>query len=78
MSTPDIRLTAEEIHQITGYAQPARQLAELHKQGFFRARRSPTTGEVILERAHHDAVCSGQVAEPKGKKAREPQLREPA
>ena len=40
---------------MTGY-----ELAELLRQGFSRARRSRTTGEVILERSHYDAVCGGQ------------------
>lgn len=52
-------LTTIELEQITGYKRPADQLDELRKQGFYRARRSPTSGHVILERAHYDAVCAG-------------------
>jgi hypothetical protein len=52
-------LTAEELSDLTGCRQPSRQLAELHRQGFWRARRAPITGRVILERAHYDAVCAG-------------------
>lgn len=48
-----------ELVDITGFRQPSRQLAELHRQGFWRARRAPITGRVILERAHYDAVCAG-------------------
>lgn len=34
-------LTADEIQALTGgYVAPAAQLRELHRQGFFRARRS--------------------------------------
>lgn len=66
-----ITLSEEEILQITGYKVAAYQLPELHRQGFFRARRSNTTGDVILERAHYDAVCAGQMAK------KEPTVREP-
>lgn len=66
-----ITLSDEELFQITGYKRAADQLPELHRQGFFRARRSTTTGDVILERAHYDAVCAGQVAK------KEPTVREP-
>lgn len=53
----------EFIRQLSGgYSQPARQLAELHKQGFWRARRSRLTGKVVLEQAHYDAVCQGRDA----------------
>lgn len=52
-------MTDEELQQITGYQRPQDRVAELHRQGFYRARRSPTDGSVILERAHYDAVCHG-------------------
>lgn len=54
-----ITLSEAEIEAITGYVQPASQLAELLRRGFDRARRSPRTGMVIVERAHYDAVCAG-------------------
>ena len=54
-------LSAEEIAELTGYRQPARQLQELQRRGFTRARRG-SVGQVILERAHYEAVCSGRVA----------------
>lgn len=50
--------TAEQLHRLTGYKHPSRQLAALHAQGFFRARRN-ALGAVVLERAHYDAVCAG-------------------
>jgi hypothetical protein len=65
-----ITLSPAELEAITGYQQQARQLAELKRQGFWRARRSRVTGEVILERAHYDAVAQGRDARP----ARTPQL----
>lgn len=65
MST-DIRLSPEEIHAITNYRQPCKQVEELRRQGYYRARRAPITGEVILERAHYEAVCAGLEA---GKRA---------
>jgi len=67
-------LTPEELAQVTGYRRAGDQLAELQRQGFYRARRSPTTGNIILERVHYDAVCAGTrpVNEPQ---VRVPQLR---
>lgn len=52
-------LPADEIQRMTGYKRPADQLRELHRQGFYRARRAKVTGEVILERPHYDSVCAG-------------------
>ena len=54
-----IILTSEELAGVTGYRTPKRQLEELHRQGFYRARIS-ATGNVILERAHYDAVWAGE------------------
>jgi hypothetical protein len=55
-----LTLTPEELRELTGYEQPAKQLAELHRRGFSRAWRN-RHGEVVLERAHYDAVARGQV-----------------
>lgn len=56
----DVLISPDEISAICGgYTQPAKQLQELHRQGFWRARRSRLTGAVILERAHYEAVCRG-------------------
>jgi hypothetical protein len=52
-------LPAEAIERLTGYKRPADQIRELHRQGFWRARRAKVTGEVVLERPHYDAVASG-------------------
>ena len=65
-----IILTSEELAGVTGYRTSKRQLEELHRQGFYRARIS-ATGNVILERAHYDAVCAGN------KPAKEPTVRNP-
>ena len=65
-----IILTSDELAGVTGYRTPRRQLEELHRQGFYRARIS-ATGNVILERAHYDAVCAGD------KPAKEPTVRNP-
>jgi hypothetical protein len=60
MSAASLLLTPDELVQLSGgYTQPARQLEELKRQGFWRARRAPTTGALILERSHYDAVCAG-------------------
>lgn len=40
-------LTKEELQSLTGYKRPADQVAELRRQGFYRARTSPTTGSAI-------------------------------
>ncbi|WP_051237625.1 hypothetical protein [Ottowia thiooxydans] len=59
VAVDDLLLREEEIRAVTGgYVRPAEQLSELHLQGFFRARRS-RAGNILLERAHYEAVCSG-------------------
>ena len=59
LERPSIVLTPAELVAVTGYRQPARQIAELHSRGFHRA----TLGRdgVVLERAHYEAVCAGAV-----------------
>lgn len=66
-------LTPHELQTLTGYKQPAAQLAELLRQGYWRARRAPITGRVILERAHYEAVARGIDQQPAGHRA--PRLR---
>ena len=68
---PSPALPTEEIERMTGYRQPAAQLAALHKRGFFRAYRN-AVGAVVLERPHFDAVSAGIEKPPA---ANEPQLR---
>ena len=63
-------LEPDELIRLTGYRRPADQLGELLRQGFYRARRSPSDGSVILERPHYDAVCQGA-----SKPANEPRVR---
>jgi PRTRC genetic system ThiF family protein len=41
--------------------QPRRQLEELHRRGFWRARLSRDHKVSILEREHYEAVCRGAV-----------------
>ena len=65
-----IILSSPELESVTGYRSPNRQVAELHRQGFYRARIG-AGGNVILERAHYDAVCAGE------KPAKEPTVRNP-
>ena len=71
-----IALSIQEIEQITGYKRAVDQLMELHRHGFYRARRSPTTGNIILEREHYIAVCAGS-RPTNAPKVRAPQLRMP-
>jgi hypothetical protein len=66
-------LTPEELFEVTGYKRQAEQLVELKRQGFYRARRSPSDGAVILERPHYEAISAGA-----GKPANEPRVRLPA
>jgi hypothetical protein len=55
----DLLLTPEEIKRVSGYTQQSKQIEELKRRGFWRVRRGAVTGEVILERAHYEAVCMG-------------------
>lgn len=66
-----LTLSCAEIERITGYQRAADQLRELHRQGFHRARRARVTGDIILERTHYTAVCSG------GQQANAPRVRMP-
>lgn len=75
MATDDLTLSPDELYKLTGCVQQAAQLRELHRQGFWRARRLPTSGDVVLERAHYEAVCSGQTAPGKRRAEPEAQLR---
>lgn len=73
----DLTLSAAELERLTGYSRkrPGLQLKELHRQGYFRARRGPVTGEVICERAHVEAVAAGISAVPLGTARNQPKLR---
>jgi hypothetical protein len=64
-------IDAATIEAMTGYKQPGKQVDELRRQGFWRARRS-LTGAVILERAHYEAVCRGE--QQAAREARRPRL----
>lgn len=66
----ELILCAVELQSLTGYRQAAAQLAELHRQGYWRARRAPITGRVILERAHYEAVARGIDQQPAGQDRR--------
>ena len=61
LDPPAIVLSEDELRTITRYRQPSRQLNELHRQGFHRARKG-RFGGVLVERAHYEAVCAGRVA----------------
>lgn len=57
-----IVLSPEELQALTGYKRAADQLKVLHRLGFYRARLGAVTRQVVLERAHYDAVCAGGAA----------------
>ncbi len=69
-----LTLTPDELHDLTGYRQPAAQLRALHEQGFTRARRD-RLGRVVLERAHYDAVAAQRAVAPPTPTLRAPRLR---
>lgn len=55
-------LTSQEIEAMTGFKIATRQLAVLRERGFHRAFVN-RAGLVVLERAHYDAVCRGQMGQ---------------
>ncbi len=63
----DVTLKPEELVQLTGFRQPCRQLSVLHKRGFTRAYIGRSG--LVLERAHYDAVCRGQLDKAPAKQA---------
>lgn len=57
----DPLMSPEQVKRISGgYDQPRRQLEALREQGFWRARLG-RDHQVVLERAHYEAVCAGAV-----------------
>lgn len=70
-----ITLTEDELIAVTGYRQPAAQLAALQARGFWLARKSTITGRVILDRAHYEAVCQGAAQTADTAPRRRPTLR---
>lgn len=55
-------LTPNEIEAMTGFKIATRQLSVLRDRGFHRAFVN-RSGTVVLERAHYDAVCRGQMGQ---------------
>jgi hypothetical protein len=55
---------AELVEASGGYKRPADQLRELHRLGYFRARRSKVTGRVVLERGHYAVVKADHLVRP--------------
>lgn len=60
-----LRLTRQEIEELTGYSQPMKQLKALHERGFWRAVLDQG-GHVLITRAHYEAVEAGAVPAGKG------------
>jgi len=60
LTAPDagILLSEGEIQALTGFQKPSLQVRELHERGFARARVN-ARNQVVLERAHFEAVCRG-------------------
>lgn len=57
---PSLNLTVDEVRDASGgYVRPADQLRALHDLGFVQAFRGKS-GNVILPRAHYDAILRGQ------------------
>ena len=57
-SLADLVLSPQELERLTGCTQAAAQVAELKRQGFYRARKN-RIGDVVLEREHYVAICHG-------------------
>ena len=57
--TSDVIMTALELKLLTSYSQPCKQLEVLRARGFHRAFVG-REGQVLLERAHFEAVCRGE------------------
>jgi len=60
-----ITLQPDELEHLTGFKQATQQLNVLQRRGFNRAfigRRG-----LVLERAHYEAVCRGQISKPEAK-----------
>lgn len=53
-----VTLTPAELVTITGYKIASKQLQELRRRGFWRAYQN-RSGQVIVERAHFQAIASG-------------------
>ncbi len=68
-----ITLTEPELVELTRYSRADRQLAVLHLRGFARAFIG-RDGKVVLERAHFEAVCRGEV-QPARPRVKPPQLK---
>jgi hypothetical protein len=64
---PEIILTRAEIEALTGYKIATKQLNVLHGRGFTRAYTN-RLGDVVVERAHYEAVCRGELHAPAGGK----------
>jgi hypothetical protein len=60
-----ITLQPDELEQLTGFEQATKQLNVLHRRGFTRAFIG--RHGLVLERAHYEAVCRGQIGTPVAK-----------
>jgi hypothetical protein len=67
----DLTLSSDELHALTGYRMPSRQLARLHALGYWQAVRSPAGG-VTLTRVHFEAVARGET----GRQPERPRVRQ--
>jgi hypothetical protein len=64
LNDPEITLSQPEIVALTKYQQATKQLRVLHARGFVRAYIS-RDGDVVLERAHYEAVSRGELQQPR-------------
>ncbi|MDP3164398.1 MAG: DUF4224 domain-containing protein [Hydrogenophaga sp.] len=55
----DLVLSADDVEALTGYANATKQLQVLHRRGYHRAFIN-RLGAVVLERAHYEAVATGE------------------
>jgi hypothetical protein len=67
-SSSSLVLDKSELEALTGYKIATKQLAVLQRRGFTRAFIN-RLGDLVLERAHYEAVCRGEVFAGGGKVA---------
>ncbi|MFM2345384.1 MAG: hypothetical protein RL654_137 [Pseudomonadota bacterium] len=69
-------MTTAEIVELTGRQRGTEQLAELRRQGYWRAVAN-AAGRIVLPRAHFEAVNRGEDRQVAGQQQARPQVKMP-
>lgn len=69
-------LTGTEIIELTGRQRVTEQLAELRRQGYWRAAVN-AAGKIVLPRSHFEAVNRGEDRQVAGQQQARPQVKMP-